>query len=225
VGEAIARAAKPPRVWLNSSSAAIYLHTFDMPVDEDGPTGATPEAKDEFTIEVIRQWERAFDKAPTAAMRKVALRTTMVLGDYPNSVFPVLRRLARFGLGGRMGSGRQYVSWMHESDFCRAVEWIVRHEEIRDPVNLCAPNPLPNAEMMWWFREVCGLPFGLPASEWMLGVGAFLLRTEAGLIIKSWRVVPGKLLASGFQFQFPEMREALKDLEQRARRKSGPTER
>jgi len=146
--------------------------------------------------------ERALDEAPAVAVRKVALRTTMVLGDYPNSVFPVLRRLARLGLGGRMGSGRQYVSWMHESDFCRAVEWIVRHEEIRDPVNLCAPNPLPNAEMMWWFREVCGLPFGLPASEWMLGVGAFLLRTETGLIIKAGVWCRGNCSRRDFNFNF-----------------------
>lgn len=212
VGEAIARANQPPRVWLNSSSAAIYRHTFDTPMDENGPTGATPAAKDEFTIEVIRQWERALDEAPTPRTRKVALRTTMALGNYRNSVFPVLRRLARFGLGGRMGSGRQFVSWIHERDFCRAVEWLIQHNEISGPVNLCAPNPLPNAEMMRLFREVCGAPFGLPATEWMLEVGAFFLRTETGLFIKSWRVVPGKLLASGFQFHFPEMRAALKDL-------------
>ncbi len=212
IGEAIARSTNPPRVWLNASSATLYLHTFDTRMDENGPQGATPEAKDEFSIEVIRQWERAFDAAQTPRTRKVALRTTMVLGHARNSVFPVLRRLTRFGLGGRMGSGRQFVSWIHQEDFCRAIEWLIAHEEVSGAVNMCAPNPLPNAAMMKLFRELYKMPIGLPATEWMLEVGAFFLRTETELIIKSRRVVPGRLLAGGFQFQFPEMREALNDL-------------
>jgi NAD dependent epimerase/dehydratase family enzyme len=130
-------------------------------------------------------------------------------------VFPVLRRLARFGLGGKMGSGRQYVSWMHVEDFCRAVEWLIAHEELSGPVNFAAPNPLPNAEMMRLVRKTCGAPFGLPAAEWMLEIGAFFLRTETELIIKSRRVVPGKLLASGFGFHFPDLENALRDLEHR----------
>ena len=235
VGEAITRCANPPRTWLNASSATLYLHTFDTPMDENGAQGATPAAKDEFSIEVIRAWEAALNAeygqsllppspgsgatstSAATKTRKVALRTTMVLGHARNSVFPVLRRLTRLGLGGRMGSGRQYVSWMHELDFCRAVEWLIAHEEISGPVNLCAPNPLPNAEMMRLFCEVCGVPFGLPATEWMLEVGAIFLRTETELILKSRRVVPGKLLASGFQFQFPEMRGALVGLEEQRR--------
>ena len=226
LGEAIALAAQPPRVWLNASSATIYKHTFDTPMDENGPQGATPEAKDEFSIEVIREWERAFNAdygvrsaessqslltSAATKTRKVALRITMVLGA-GGGVFPVLRRLTKFGLGGRMGSGRQFVSWIHEEDFCRAVEWLIAHEEISGSVNLAAPNPVPNAEMMRLFREVCDRPSGLPATEWMLEVGAFFLRTETELILKSRRVVPGRLLAGGFQFQFPEMRGALADL-------------
>ncbi len=212
VGEVIARVAKPPRVWLNASSATLYRHTFDTPMDEHGATGATPEAKDEFSIAVIRQWERAFEEATTPNTRKVALRGAMVLGNYRNSVFPVLRRLTRFGLGGRMGSGRQFVSWIHELDFCRVIEWLIEYENLSGPVNVCAPNPLPNAKMMKLFREVCGVPFGLPAAEWLLEIGAFFLRTETELIIKSRRVIPGRLTASGFSFKFPAMREALKDL-------------
>ena len=113
IGEAIAKCKEPPRVWLNSSSATIYKHSFDKPMDESSETGATPEAKDEFSIEVIRQWERALNEAQTPRTRKVALRTTMVLGNARNSVVPVLRRLTRLGLGGKMGSGRQFVSWIH----------------------------------------------------------------------------------------------------------------
>lgn len=211
LGEAIARCAQPPRVWLNASSATLYKHTFTTPMDEAGETGATPEAKDEFSVEVIRQWERALDEARTSATRKVALRITMVFGA-AGGVFPVLRRLARFGLGGRMGSGRQFVSWVHIADFLRAVEWLLAQDDFSGPVNLAAPNPLPNAEMMRVMRETVGVPVGLPATEWMLEVGAVFLRTETELILKSRRVVPGRLLAAGFQFQFPEMRAAVRDL-------------
>jgi len=211
LGETIARCAAPPRVWLNASSATIYKHTFDTPMDEAGETGATPEAKDEFSIEVIRQWERALDEARTPATRKVALRITLVLGA-EGGVFRVLRRLARLGLGGRMGNGAQFVSWIHETDFCSAVEGIIAHEELSGVVNLAAPNPVTNTEMMATLREVCHVPFGLPATRWMLEVGAFFLRTETELILKSRRVVPGRLLASGFQFRFPEIRAALRDL-------------
>ena len=136
----------------------------------------------------------------------------MVLGQGRNSVFPMLCRLTRFGLGGKMGGGDQYVSWIHEEDFCRAIEWILAHEDLSGPVNLASPHPLTNCEMMRTFRQVCGVPFGLPATEWMLEVGAFFLRTETELILKSRRAVPGKLSASGFQFHFPHLREALENL-------------
>ena len=214
LGEALAQCATPPRVWLNASSATIYRHTLDAPWDETGTDfAATPAVHDEFSLEVIHAWERAFNQAITPRTRKVALRTTMVLGHARNSVFPVLCRLARLGLGGRMGSGKQFVSWLHQEDFCRGVEWLITHEEVSGPVNLAAPNPLPNADMMRLFRELVGAPIGLPATEWMLEIGAFFLRTETELILKSRRVLPGKLLASGFQFHFPTMQTALLNLQ------------
>ncbi|MDD5140271.1 MAG: TIGR01777 family oxidoreductase [Verrucomicrobiales bacterium] len=211
LGEAIAKCKRPPRVWLNASSATLYKHTFNTPMDEEGEVGATAEAKDEFSIEVIREWERALNEARTPNTRKVAMRITLVFGR-DGGVFPVLRRLARLGLGGKMGGGRQFVSWIHQEDFCRAVEWLIIHDDMSGPVNFAAPNPLPNHETMKLIREACGAPFGLPAEEWMLEVGAFFLRTETELLIKSRYVVPGKLLASGFKFQFPELRGALADL-------------
>ena len=203
LGEAIARCAKPPRVWLNSSTATIYKHTFGPAWDESGEIGGTREAKDEFSVEVAVAWERVLDEARTPATRKVALRSAMVLGAGGNSVLPVMRRLVRFGLGGRMGDGRQFMSWIHEEDFCRAVEWLLAHDEISGAVNLAAPNPLPNSEFMRTMREVCGARFGLPAARWMLEVGAALMRTESELVLKSRRVVPGRLLDSGFAFDFP----------------------
>jgi len=216
VGEAIAQSKTPPRVWLNSSTATVYQHTFGKPHDESSrEMDSATEAKDAFSVEVAQAWERTLNEATTPHTRKVALRTSMVLGLGRNSVFPVLRRLTRFGLGGRQGSGKQFVSWIHVEDFCRAIEWIIAHDALSGPINQCAPNPLPNAEMMKLFREVCRMPVGLPATEWMLEIGAFFLRTETELIFKSRRVAPGRLLTSGFEFRFPTFREALVDLEKK----------
>ena len=216
LGQAIALCKKPPLNWFNASSATIYRHTLEVGWDEKATDFApTPEAKDAFSLEIIHAWEREFEAAPTPHTRKVALRTSMVLGHAANSVFPVLRRLTRLGLGGRMGSGRQFVSWLHERDFCRAIEWLVAHPELTGPVNICAPEPLTNAAMMQLFRRVVGIPFGLPAERWMLEIGAFFLRTETELILKSRRVLPGKLLSSGFTFEFPTFRSALEDLAMR----------
>jgi len=136
----------------------------------------------------------------------------MVLGTGSNSVFPVLCRLARWGLGGSMGGGQQFVSWIHEIDFCRAIDWILAHPDLAGPVNVAAPQPLRNREMMATLRRACGRPFGLPAARWMLEWGAFFLRTETELVVKSRRVVPGRLLADGFQFRFSEFRAAAMDL-------------
>ena len=173
IGEAIAQCKTPPPAWLNASTATIYQHTFGPAWDEAGRICGTPEAKDEFSVRVATDWENALNEAQTPATRKVALRASMVLGRDKNSVFPMLCRMAQFGLGGKMGDGRQFVSWIHQTDFCRAVEWLITHEELRGPVNICAPNPLGNAEMMKAFRDVVGMPLGLPAARWMLEVGAF----------------------------------------------------
>ena len=212
LGEAIHQCAQPPVVWLNASTATVYRHTFGQPWDESGETEATAEAKDRFSVEVAWAWEKALNDATAPRTRKVAMRMAMVLGLGKNSVFPVLRRLTRFGLGGRMGSGRQFVSWIHETDYCRAVEWLISHNDFQGPVNLVAPNPISNSEMMRTLRQVFGVPFGLPATEWMLEVGALMLRTETELLIKSRRVIPGRLLKSGFEFQFPSIREAFENL-------------
>jgi uncharacterized protein len=213
IGEAIAQCKMPPHVWLNSSTATVYTHTFGKPHDESSQDmDSAVDAKDAFSVEVAQAWERTLEEAKTPKTRKVALRTSMVLGLGRNSVFPVLRRLTMLGLGGRQGSGKQFVSWIHVEDFCRAIEWIITHDELAGPINQCAPNPLPNAEMMQLFREVYHMPIGLPATEWMLEIGAFFLRTETELIFKSRRVVPGRLLASGFDFKFEHLRSAIEDL-------------
>ena len=130
LGEAIARCAQPPPVWLNSSTATIYKHTFGPAWDEAGEIGGCAEAKDIFSVRIATEWERVFKEANTPRTRKVALRSAMVLGQAGNSVLPNLLRLGRLGLGGTLAGGRQYMSWIHQEDLCRAVEWIMDHEDL-----------------------------------------------------------------------------------------------
>lgn len=212
LGGAIAQCTTPPRVWLNASTATIYRHTMGPAWDEGGEIGGCPEAKDIFSVQIASEWERVFFASNTPRTRKVALRSAMVLGHGKNSVLPNLLRICRCGLGGPLAGGQQYVSWIHETDFCRAIGWILQHEGLSGPVNLAAPNPVTNTEFMRSIRKVCDAPFGLPASKWMLEVGAWVLRTETELIIKSRRVVPGKLLKDGFQFEYPHLLSALDHL-------------
>lgn len=216
VGEAITQAWSPPRVWLQASTATIYAHRYDAPNDEATGIigGSEPNAPDtwKFSIEVATSWERALKDSPTPQTRRVAMRSAIVMHPDSGSPFDILLRLVRFGLGGQAGDGRQFMSWIHEKDFCQTVLWLIEHDELDGPVNLAAPNPLTNAEFMRVLRSAWGIPFGLPAYEWMLEVGACALQSETELILKSRRVVPRKLLQSGFTFQFPGWPEAARDL-------------
>jgi len=219
LGETVARCSDPPRVWINLSTATLYRHTFGPAWDEGGEIGSTREAKDAFSIDVANAWERALFEASAPYTRRVALRTAMVLGWGPdaNNVYRVLRRLVRWGLGGAMGGGRQFVSWVHEVDFCRAVEFIIHNDTLIGPVNVAAPHPLPNAVLMRTLRQQLRRPLGLPAKKWMLELGALFLRTETELILKSRKVIPGKLVAAGFQFNHPTIGAAVDELEARHR--------
>ena len=225
VGEAIAAAARPPRVWLQMSTATIYAHRYDAPNDEATGVigGAEPGAPEtwRFSIEVATSWERALEQAVTPRTRKVALRSAIVMSADRGGVFDLLLRLVRFGLGGRSGDGRQYVSWIHDRDFVRAVYWLIDHDKLDGAVNLAAPHPLPNADFMRALREAWGIRVGLPASAWMLEIGTWLLRSETELVLKSRRVVPGRLAQHGFAFDFPTWPEAARDLCRRWRASPG----
>jgi uncharacterized protein (TIGR01777 family) len=216
VGEAIEVAKRPPRVWLQASTATIYAHRFDAPNDEaTGILGGNePDAPEtwRFSIEVAKAWERTLDAASTPNTRRVAMRSAMTMSPDPGGIFDVLLGLARRGLGGSAGDGRQFVSWIHERDFVRAVGYLIERDDLWGPVNLAAPGPLPYAEFMKVLREAAGVRFGLPATRLMLEVGAFFLRTETELVLKSRRVVPGRLLASGFAFDYPSWELAARDL-------------
>jgi uncharacterized protein (TIGR01777 family) len=216
IGEAIAAAARPPRVWLQSSTATIYAHRLDAPNDERSGIigGGEPGAPDtwNFSIDVARAWERTLAEAVTPGTRKVAMRSAMVMSPDRGGIFDTLRTLARRGLGGPAAGGRQYISWIHHRDFVRAVGWLVEHDDVDGAVNLASPNPLPNADFMRALRRACGTRVALPASKLMLEAGALLMRTESELVLKSRRVVPGRLLERGFAFEQPDWPRAARDL-------------
>ena len=212
LGEAIQQCSEPPRIWMNSSTATIYKHTFGMAHDESGTIGSTPQAKDEFSIQVATSWEAEFNKFDLPATRQIILRMAMIFGDEPGGVFDVLQRLAQWGLGGRMGSGRQYMSWIHTIDFCRCIEWLINRSHAEGVYNVSAPQPVSNSEMMKIIREGVGRAWGLPASEWMLEAGTFIMRTETELVIKSRRVIPKRLLDEGFTFKYPTPQDAVQQL-------------
>src|SRR5207245_8535970 len=166
LGEAIARSVSPPPVWLNASTATIYKHTFDRLMDEaTGEISPTREAKDAFSIDVARAWEQTLSEARTPATRKVAMRTAMVFAANHGGVYQTLRSLARWGLGGPIAGGHQYISWVHEDDFCRAIEWLINHNDLGGPVNIAAPNPIPQRDMARIILHERGMPFGMHATR------------------------------------------------------------
>jgi uncharacterized protein len=216
VGRAIHRASRPPRLWLQASTATIYSHRFDGPNDErsgvlGGDESNAPEAW-RFSIDVALAWERCFHNAITPGTRKVALRSAVALIPDTGGVLDILIGLARRGLGGKAGDGRQYVSWIHYADFVSAVRWLLDRDDFDGVVNVAAPQPVTNSEFMRVLRKACGASFGLPTPKWMLEVGAVFMRTETELVLKSRRVIPARLLESGFRFEYPTWEAAALDL-------------
>jgi len=222
----IAGLASPPRVWLNASTATIYRHSLDRDIDEaTGELGGyelidknrrAPETWN-FSIQVAKDWEAELFRTATPLTRKIAMRSAITFSPTSGNPFEVLLNLVRFSLGGAQGNGRQYVSWIHEEDFARAVEFLIAHEDLEGAVNMAAPHPIPNRDFMETLREAWGMPNGLPVPAFAVEIGAFLLRTESELVLKSRRVVPGRLLEAGFEFEFPYWVDAAKDLVRRWR--------
>jgi uncharacterized protein (TIGR01777 family) len=216
VGMAIAQSEKPPRAWLQMSTATIYAHRFDAPNDEFSGIigGDEPNAPDtwRFSIAVAKAWEAVAQAGSTPGTRLVLLRSAMVMSPDEGGVFDTLLTLVRRGLGGRAGNGKQFMSWIHHADFVRAIEWIIEHEELEGAVNLASPAPLPNAAFMLELRRAYGTKLGLAATKEMIEAGTRIMKTESELILKSRRVVPAKLLQSGFEFEFPDWPRAARDL-------------
>ena len=217
VRRALENAKRPPRVWLQAATATIYAHRFDAPNDEftgiiGGDEPNVPETW-RFSIEVAKAWESAVtESAPLPNTRTVIMRSAMTMSPDRGGIFAHLLGVVRFGIGGSTASGRQFMSWIHEFDFVRAIRFLIHNGDLSGLVNICSPNPLPNSEFMRELRRACGIELGLPVKEWMLEIGTFLMRTESELVLKSRRVVPARLLQHGFEFQFPYWLDAATEL-------------
>jgi uncharacterized protein (TIGR01777 family) len=221
VGQAIAAASRPPRVWLQMSTATIYAHTYGAPNDDvTGVIGGSEKGIPgywAFSVDIAQAWERELDEARVPLTRKVALRTAMVMTPDRGGVFDVLSRLARLGLGGPVAGGGQYVSWIHEDDFTAAVRFIIDRDVLTGPVNLASPGPVRQRDLTRELRAAWGVPVGLPATRWMAELGALAIRTDTELLLKSRRVVPGLLTTAGFEFRHGTWPEAARDLVRRVR--------
>ena len=215
VGRAIAQCAQGPKVWLQMSTATIYAHRFDAPNDEaSGIIGGWEPGAPVYwnhSIAIAQAWEDALEQAEVPGVRKVALRTAMVMSPDDDGVFSVLERMTKLGLGGAIAGGEQRVSWIHEQDLVAAVRFLIQ-EEMHGAVNLCAPEPLPQGEFMAALRSALGRRLGLPATAWMAEIGAWVLRTDTELLLKSRYVVPGRLLERGFRFEYPGWARAAEQL-------------
>lgn len=215
LGQAIAQAAKPPALWMNASSATTYRNSLDKPMSEyTGEIGEDKSAPStwHFSIDVVKAWEQEFFSAPTPRTRKIALRMGMIISPDSWGTLETLLNLVRFGLGGKAGSGKQYLSWIHEHDFSRAIEFLIQREDMDGCINITGPKPTRNADFMRELRRAAHAPVGLPAAEWMIEIGTFFLRTESELILKSRRVIPQRLIDAGFTFGFPDWAAAVDDL-------------
>jgi uncharacterized protein (TIGR01777 family) len=207
LGRALARTPQPPSLWANASTGTIYRDARDRPMDE-----ATGELGTGFSVAVARAWEQELSEAPTP-IRKVALRMSIVLGAGGGAINPIIN-LTRLGFGGKMGDGRQMFSWVHIDDVVRSITHIFEHQDISGPVNIAAPFPVTNNEMMREMRTALGRRRGLPTPSWMLELGARIIRTEAELVLKSRWVAPTVLADTGFRFKYPTLESALNQIAQ-----------
>jgi uncharacterized protein (TIGR01777 family) len=203
LGEVLGMLKHPPKIWINTASATIYRYADDRPQDE-----YTGELGTGFSVDVCKQWEAAFFEQGTPGTRKIGLRIAITLGSN-DGVMPYYLNLAKFGLGGKQGSGKQYFSWVHESDVIGIIDFLIAHEELEGVFNVAAPNPVQNSELMNVVRAVVKAPFGLPATKWMLEIGARFLNTETELILKSRWVIPTRLLEEGYTFNVTHIKEAI----------------
>ena len=199
-------------MWLQARTATIYTHRFDAPNDEHTGVISTCDpnapASWNFSIDVASAWEHAMDEASVTRTRTIKLRSAITLSPDEGGAFDILLGLVRVGLGGTAGNGRQFVSWVHSEDFVRAVYWILDRDDLSGIVNIASPNPVPNREFMHCIRKAWGTSVGLPAPSWLLEIGALFMRTETELVLKSRRVIPSRLIESGFTFQFPDWETA-----------------
>jgi hypothetical protein len=205
LNQAVLACTNPPKHWLNSSTSTIYRFSLDKQMSE-----ANGEIGNDFSMNVAQSWEKAFFKTATPKTFKTALRTSIVLGKNGGAFIP-LKRLTQLGLGGKQGKGNQFISWIHEKDFARAIDFIIENK-MTDIVNIVSPQPIANQEFMAKLRAQLHVWFGVPTPEFILKIGAKIIGTETELVLKSRNVIPSRLLENGFEFEFKTLDTALENL-------------
>lgn len=205
LNEAVLNCKNPPKHWLNSSTSTIYRFSLDKQMDE-----VTGEIGDDFSMNIAKSWEKVFFETETPKTLKTALRTSIVLGKNGGALIPI-KMLAQFGLGGKQGKGNQFISWIHEKDFARAIEFVVE-KELTGIVNIVSPKPGTNTDFMKILRKTIGIPFGIPTNKLLLEIGSFFIRTETELVLKSRNVIPRRLQENGFTFEYDTLEKAFKNL-------------
>ena len=214
VGRAIEQSKKPPSVWLQFSAVGIYSHRFDAPPHDEatGKTGSEPYPVWTAISQLVKDWEKAAHEAKTPHTRKVIVRCGVVMASHKKSAFHVLLTLSKWGLGGSIAGGKHMWSWIHKDDFVKGIRFLIKEPSITGPVNLTAPHPVPQKELMHIIRKALGVRFGLPAAQWMVVLSSYITRIDSEMILKSRYVVPKVLLDKKFSFRFPHWADAVKDL-------------
>ncbi|SEC84533.1 hypothetical protein SAMN04489761_3752 [Tenacibaculum sp. MAR_2009_124] len=183
----------PPKVFIQSSSATIYKHSEKKFMTElDGDIGI------DFSMDVCKKWEQVFNSHHLPKTKKIITRTSIVLGN-KGGAFPLMKKLVKAGLGGIQGKGTQYVSWISEGDYVKAIDFLLDKEE--GVYNLCVPNPIPNNTFQKILRKKLNVLFGLNLPKILLKIGASIIGTETELLLKSRKVYPERLLNMGYNFE------------------------
>jgi hypothetical protein len=206
LGEAIKQCKQKPKVWINAASGTIYRNEFEKPNTETN--GIIGEG---FSVDVCQKWEQMFYSFSFKEVRQINLRIAIVLQKDKSVMIP-FKKLAKFGLGGKAGNGNQMFSWIHIDDFCRAINHFINHQKSIGTYNLASPNAVTNANFMQKIREKLNMPIGINQPKWLLEIGAWLIKTETELILKSRWVCPEKLVNEGFKFHFEKMEETINTL-------------
>lgn len=206
LGKAMLEALQPPELWINSSTATIYRHAEDRPMTEESGDIGTG-----FSVDVAKAWEESLFQFQLPKTRKIALRIAIVLGKDGGVMIP-FKNLVKFGLGGVQGPGSQMFSWIHIEDVHQIILFLQKRKDLSGVFNCAAPNPISNREFMASLRQKMNRRIGLPSPEWLLEIGAVVIRTETELILKSRWVIPERLEQEGYTFQYEKINEALDEI-------------
>jgi uncharacterized protein (TIGR01777 family) len=196
---------QPPRTWVQASAVGFYGDTKDRLCDETSPVGTDALAG------VCKQWEDAFNSVEVPDMRRVLLRIGFVLGRHGGAL-PVLEKLTRYYLGGSVGNGRQFISWIHLEDLTRMFVAAIEREDLSGTFNAVGASPVTNAEFMRELRHALHRPWSPPAPEFAVRLGAHFMKSEPSLALSSQCCAPVRFLEAGFEFNYSKLRPALENL-------------